>query len=653
MAPLPTRKVLEEMKRVDLQRICKDYGVKANLKSEALIDLLLETQSTPVPQPTRRSVSTRHSSRMGPGRVTSMIVHDIEEEEEEMQEEISQSEEVEEDSPPTPPPVPPPRTRKGKELQTRLGFGKPMAAGGQGPRTVTRSSGTRVKRAKSSKSLKQTEPTIDEESETLSVPPKGDHHNGLPVPPSSQGGQHGQEPEPPASATLERTVVYRLLENAIRPLQDRIETSELEVGELRTMKTNLTDLQRQLAEFARTQKDMSAELERLRELPASVLFLKEEIKQLREGLIGQQPPSRPMTPKPKGPQSKHAAIGFGLPSSFKNPAIPTYDTQSNKLPSTSNLAYSHPGIAPTTLGKRRRDSISSNITGVVEDGDEDDNDLATKVIRPNKKRSRMQVGGDSIDHSARTPNSSRIPSQDEEQAVASGSNPGIPAFTVFRGADEPSDYLDPPPPTDHLPDLFHAHSPSNSNSNSQQSKVAAATATSSANAAENQPQAFNFSFLPLSSTPLNPMYMPSFPYPEPPQSPSPAGASLGAFMGRNQEERTDIFREFGLPSPARSSRLYGSSSGSFQEERGGFVDPAALMQQGSSGRQREVSSNEVAAGLGLTTVRTSSSSDPSAGLAEPPPVKRTMYGTELEGDTRFGDFGVEGVATGFWASGRF
>jgi hypothetical protein len=35
------------------------------------------------------------------------------------------------------------------------------------------------------------------------------------------------------------------------------------------------------------------------------------------------------------------------------------------------------------------------------------------------------------------------------------------------------------------------------------------------------------------------------------------------------------------------------------------------------------------------------------------PVKRTMYGTELDGDTRFGDFGIEGVATGFWAGGRF
>jgi hypothetical protein len=67
-------------------------------------------------------------------------------------------------------------------------------------------------------------------------------------------------------------------------------------------------------------------------------------------------------------------------------------------------------------------------------------------------------------------------------------------------------------------------------------------------------------------------------------------------------------------------------------------------------KQSEVSSNLVAAGLGLTMVRTGSSTDP-MNHPEPPPAKRTMYGTELEGETRFGDFGVEGVASGFW-SGR-
>jgi hypothetical protein len=44
MPPLPSRKELESLKRPDLQKLCKDYGVKANLKSDALIELLLDTK---------------------------------------------------------------------------------------------------------------------------------------------------------------------------------------------------------------------------------------------------------------------------------------------------------------------------------------------------------------------------------------------------------------------------------------------------------------------------------------------------------------------------------------------------------------------------------------------------------------------------------
>lgn len=67
MPPLPSRDVLEAMKRVDLQRLCKDYGVKANLKSEALIDLLLDTQSV-------STVSTsRHPLKHPLGRLDNLL----------------------------------------------------------------------------------------------------------------------------------------------------------------------------------------------------------------------------------------------------------------------------------------------------------------------------------------------------------------------------------------------------------------------------------------------------------------------------------------------------------------------------------------------------------------------------------------------------
>lgn len=302
---------------------------------------------------------------------------------------------------------------------------------------------------------------------------------------------------------------------------------------------------------------------------------------------------------------------------------------------------------PTLLGKRRR---ANNASSVVEEGEEaeySDAELASSVVGPIKKRPRTVRGGEDNDNTGST-SSSNSPTQpqDIQQAGASGSDHGVPAFTIFTDPEEPSDYLDPPPPTNHLPDFFQPHSPSSSNLALHETKL---TTTATANATENQPQGFNFSFLPIPSTPLNAMYMPSFPYPEPPQSPSPAGANMG-LLGRHAEERTDIFKEFGFPSPTRLSRSYGVLSGSHQEERGGFVDPAALTQQGSSGRQREVSSNEVAAGLGLTAVRTLPTSE--TALQDHPPTKRTMYGTELDVNTRFGDFGVEGVATGFWSAGK-
>jgi hypothetical protein len=137
--------------------------------------------------------------------------------------------------------------------------------------------------------------------------------------------------------------------------------------------------------------------------------------------------------------------------------------------------------------------------------------------------------------------------------------------------------------------------------------------------------------LPMSSTPMHPMYpltMPNFPYPEAPTSPSPAGV-----------ERA--FQPFAMPPVRPRSGANQSRPGSRQEGDGsGTINPAAL-----TGRQQDSSSNDVAAGLGSTRMGESTAT---AG-----PAKRTMYGTELDGDTRFGDFGMEGVATGFWAGGRY
>ena len=96
-----------------------------------------------------------------------MIVHDIDEENLGEERKNSSTEEAQQNSSLTLPAAP--RTRKAKETQTRLGVGRPVAAGGQGPRAVTRSSGSsRGKETKLSKSHIPKEPTIQEgESFTL------------------------------------------------------------------------------------------------------------------------------------------------------------------------------------------------------------------------------------------------------------------------------------------------------------------------------------------------------------------------------------------------------------------------------------------------------------------------------------------------------
>lgn len=111
---------------------------------------------------TRRSASVRQPSQVsGPSRTSSIIVHDIDEEGDEECEEVISEDLLEEQ--PTPLLVPPPRTRKAKELQTRLGKGKPVIAGGSGPRAITASSGSsKGRQTKSSKTMKPREPTIEE-----------------------------------------------------------------------------------------------------------------------------------------------------------------------------------------------------------------------------------------------------------------------------------------------------------------------------------------------------------------------------------------------------------------------------------------------------------------------------------------------------------
>lgn len=287
------------------------------------------------------------------------------------------------------------------------------------------------------------------------------------------------------------------------------------------------------------------------------------------------------------------------------------------------------GFAPVLLGKRTREETGE--TPIAENGD------GQEIIHssgPYKKRPKLL---------GETPgNKGKEVARDEptSQPEPGGRNSSVTilrnsSFTVYNDTDEDRTPHS-PPPNNLLPYHYTSRLEDPPGSPRQ------GRSTSSANAPENQP--FNFSFLPGPTTPTPPLFIPPLPYPEPPQSPTPSGSSLPGSLG-NAAERTDVFKTFGMPPPDRAGRLPGPSSDT-------TVNPAALSQRTPSHKKHQSSSNELGAGLGLLpSVPSESNVSPEK---EIPAAKKTMYGTELEGDTRFGDFGVGGVFTaGFWSGGRF
>ncbi len=133
--------------------------------------------------------------------------------------------------------------------------------------------------------------------------------------------------------------------------------------------------------------------------------------------------------------------------------------------------------------------------------------------------------------------------------------------------------------------------------------------------------------------------IPAFPYPEPPQSPTPGSSGIGRNEpDQNDEKQSDMFQSLGLPPLDRPAPHMPST-----------INPSAL----TTRRDTDISIGRSAT-FGLRMIPSSSSVTPMELDAEEALPKRvTMYGTELDGDTRFGDFGFEGIATGFWTGGRF
>ncbi|KIJ08659.1 hypothetical protein PAXINDRAFT_158076 [Paxillus involutus ATCC 200175] len=623
MTPVPGREALEGMKRVDIQKLCKDYGVKANLKTEALIDLLLDASrpqpSWPKPnppQPPQRPPSTRIPSLAG-GRPrgqssSSVIIHGSDDEAEEPNPQPQRAQ-------PQQPPVLP-ATRKARQTQYRLGVGRPIIAGGSGARAVTKTVGVSrtVKRVKSSRTVQPSEATITEE------PEPDVNANASSLDPKKVLEQAGNLPQPdvlpmtgPSSKPIEMVIA-----EALAPVQQELDSHKAQLTDLKDKVSSMIE------SFEAKIRHLTLEVESLRARTRNSPAESREISMVTMQVHPVRIPEPPSTPKRVRSPYRPS---FALPTTEKPPVselssdssspdvlIPSDSRSANDTEQLGRSGSLLPGFPHSTLGKRPRDSSSSSVTGMFELGREEqltEAELESKVGRPAPKRVKLHGAEDKDEGSSSSPHAPRTQPPDPS------GRPHPPSFTIFSGREEDS-----LPPIERLSNFYGPTSP----------PLMSAPATSSANNAENQ-NAFNFSFLPIASTPAQAVYpltMGTFPHPEPPTSPSPA---INA--DRPGSRHSDRFGAFGAP--RSSSRASGRAASGGSQGRGEA--------SGLGGLQRVPSSNDVASGLGLTAIRTSATEQGTPA----PPAKRTMYGTELEGDTRFGDFGVDGVASGFWAGGRF
>lgn len=321
------------------------------------------------------------------------------------------------------------------------------------------------------------------------------------------------------------------------------------------------------------------------------------------------------------------------------------------------------------LGKRQRSPNDSNSIGVPE-GDQEviaDENAADGIVRPSKKRMKMSENSAGSRSSRGGSAQPRTP----PGQVGGPSGAAEQGFTVYNGA-EVGDYEESAPPTTLLSQLFATPGVSG--------PVGTAASTSANPPAIPPNAAFTFTFpdpafQPITSTPVVNLGIgpipttTSVPHPEPPTSPTPSPERARRGQPYGSPMRSPVRLRPGgshLPPVPAGNASAGSSS---QLEPGNpeqppqFISPARLLRTPEPHSAAEASSsfnswnskNPSSLGIGIGRPRSSGVGTAPVALPLPmppdtpaPPMKRTMYGTELDADSRFGDFGQDGVAMGFW-----
>ncbi|KIY45450.1 hypothetical protein FISHEDRAFT_76631 [Fistulina hepatica ATCC 64428] len=747
MSPPFDRAELQKLKRTQLQQLCKDCGVKANLKSDALIEELLAWEGE-LPDNARKT-----SKKML--RSTSIIIHDTDEEDshDEHNEPVIEAQPA------------PSRTRKAKETQFRLGVGRPIAAGGNGARVVTRTATqSRAKRGKaSSKAAIPVEPTIEEEPEQIEQPEqlaKKNGSQGAPPQASSRGSKEADVNKSPngcQNSDLKGSVpgsqdLEPLLAIVLKPFQAQLDTlqrsftsvlAELDnakkaLTEVETLKRRLDEVNNELAEMKQQLSrldDLDSIRQRIDELEVGVRAVSNEVEHIprdevafrsaefmseldtlkrhitdmeRRHTTARVPLASldyiPTTPPRSRQQSNSDNPFLVQPKEQSSGSRSLFHVSQDAVPAqprpSTPPVHQHPGVTRSLLGKRHRDSVSSAVAGVVDAvqaASLSPEKRARTVLRPRRKKARIgDVDGyqdDSIGMlAAANPHAPLSEDDGEEDVAAVQGPPQLKPFTVFTDPQDGADRMHVKvnfnaPPSKRLPryygPLASEAGPSRRPGARQMAENRAQLESQEADNAflQHTPAPFDTPFLPaVESTPTVPCAFDVLDKNgniEAPSSPTPA-CDMAPYI-EDDPDRTDVFREFGFPSPSRRAK---SSSGDQTPTRKGRglawnpetpawggsepiavwndkanespekeLDPAALVADYREYGKR-LTSNDMGRGLGLLNVPPRMTPSEVAAAAGGSIPTRTMYGTELDKDKRFGDFGIDGVASGFWSGGR-
>ncbi|KAL1693103.1 hypothetical protein GGG16DRAFT_111554 [Schizophyllum commune] len=702
MADIPDRQTLMDMKRSELQRLCKEHQLRANLSNVELIASLIHyvdndrdgaesdaapdtAPPTPVPAPVPLQ---RTSSRRALSRATSRSVGSV------TDNSTGKPQSNVENHQPLPPPVPSPARATKAKQQTRLGVGRPRAAGGAGARAVTKSFSTSKRGKGASRTVKPTEATIPEEPTIISPVPQAnfefrfDMANGAGPSGTQQSGEVSTQDATtsalfaqPSQDSQEWTNLLNsqqatelfssmdpqpAITAAIQPIQEQLKSLQSEMFSIRsTYAAEVAALKGQLAQAQTTITSLTTQLDELKpqitkirgDAAISVAHNGQlhahafDIQQLKDkvAILSRAVPSGGSSSRSASPGGSVRAISPAQRALAQQQTASSspgrrarMDSQPSPAPTPgpSSIPAGHPGYAPRTLGKRHRDSAASSTADVLEQSQASqltEEELSQQAVRPDRKRARtvpdIEVEDTSADEDLPNDDSIVVPAPQQLQP-----------FTVFRDPSptQRSDEDDEP--------IYDQNAPPTNSINSWLAPTSSQDAFREAFSIieSDEPPA------PQNITPAAgpaPQYSGNhhFPMPETPVSPTPesGGNPAQGYFGqqshsRRSPVRDDMYSMFGLPSPTRPTlrtptavrRMSGQAP----------VDPTTLLRKGGGGGRDGGDGH----GSGLPTLAELMETSPPSPTD---PESRTMYGTEIENDTRFADFGMSHIVTssrGFW-----